>query len=55
MQPRQIGIGMAVIGGVLVVGSAVSLNYPDFSKWFPVLLIVGAILAWRGVSKYRTA
>jgi hypothetical protein len=46
---------MAVIGGVLVAGSVVSLNYPDFSKWFPVFLIIGAVLAWKGVSKYRAA
>ena len=53
--PRQIGIAMAAIGGVLVAGSVVTLNHPDFSKWFPVLLIVGIVLAWRGVNKYRAA
>ena len=52
---KQIGIATAVIGAIAILGALLSLNYPDFSKWFPVLLIAGSGAVWMGIKKYRWA
>jgi hypothetical protein len=53
--PKQIGILMTVVGAALLIGSTVSLRYPDVSQWFPAFLLAGGYLAWAGVRKYRAA
>jgi len=50
---KQMGAALAVLGGVSIIGSVVSLNLPEISKWFPVLLIGGAAAVYYGVKKYR--
>jgi hypothetical protein len=52
---KQIAISMAAGGAVLLVGSILSLNYADASKWFPVLVIAGGLLVWQGIQRYRAA
>ena len=53
--PKQIGIATAVLGVALIIGSMVSLSYPDSSNWFPVILITGIGAVWMGIKKYRWA
>jgi hypothetical protein len=53
--PKQHAIAIAAVGAALIIGSLVSLRYPEFSQWFPVLLLFGGGLAWTGVKKYRAA
>lgn len=52
---KQMGLALAILGGILIVGSVVSLNLPEISKWFPILLIGGGIAVYYGVKKYRWA
>ncbi|HEV8680690.1 MAG TPA: hypothetical protein VGQ90_15040 [Stellaceae bacterium] len=53
--PKQVGITMAVGGAALVIASMVTMNIPNYSNSFPILLIGGGILLWMGVQKYRAA
>ena len=46
---------MAVGGVVLIIASMITMNLPDYGKWFPVFLIGGGVLLWMGVQKYRAA
>jgi peptidoglycan/LPS O-acetylase OafA/YrhL len=39
--PKQHAIAIAAVGAALIIGSLVSLRYPEFSQWFPVLLLFG--------------
>lgn len=50
---KVMGILMAVFGCVLMAGSVASLNLPEISQWFAVLLIGGATTLYFGVKKYR--
>jgi len=52
---KQDGILMAMGGAILLIGSMLSLNFPYFSKWFPILLIGGGALVWFGIQRYRWA
>jgi hypothetical protein len=53
--PKLSGMAMAAGGALLLIGSMLCLNYPDGTKWFPVLLIGGGVLVWFGIQKYRAA
>jgi hypothetical protein len=53
--PKQIAIAMAVGGAALVAASMVTMNLPNYSNSFPVLLIGGGVLLWMGIQKYRNA
>jgi len=45
---KQIALLMAAVGALLVVGAAVVTKYPEFSQWWPFLLLIGGGLAWKG-------
>jgi hypothetical protein len=55
MPTKQTGLALAAFGVVLVVGSFITLYYPDNGKWFPVLLVAGGAALWFGINKYRWA
>ena len=55
MSTKHAGMSLTLIGLISIVGSAISLNYSDMAKWFPVLLIAGGAAMWSGVNKYRWA
>jgi hypothetical protein len=53
--PKQIGIAMVVLAAVLLTVSVISLRYPDFSQWFPFLLVIGGAFGWFGFKRIRWA
>jgi threonine/homoserine/homoserine lactone efflux protein len=55
MPPKIVGIVTGSIGVILLIVSVASLNLPEISKWFPILVIGGGYLAWAGMKKYRAA
>jgi len=55
MPTKHSAILIAVVGVLLLIGSAVSLTLPDDGKWFPVLLIAGGAAIWFGANKYKWA
>jgi hypothetical protein len=52
---KEKAAGLGVIGILLMIGSLVSLRYPDVSQWFPVLLLFGGVMTWVAIGRYRAA
>lgn len=52
---KQQSVMLGVIGVLLIIGSLASLQYPDFSQWFPVILLFGGVTTWIAIGRYRAA
>jgi hypothetical protein len=51
---KQLGIMIAGVGLLLIIASLVYFDIAEVRRWFPMTLIVAAVLAYFGIKRYRS-
>ncbi len=52
---KNLAILMTAGGCIFIISFIAFLHIAEVRQWFPVVLLIGGLVAWKGFQKYRDA